>query len=107
MRKRSEKYPGGFLGIRLALFFLLSACANPWGLTLFKTQAGWGYEITHRGEVLIYQPTVPARPGRQGFASEKLARQVGMLALKKVRNRQFPPRITQAELDSLEGLSKN
>lgn len=82
-----------------------AACADPWGLAVYQTPNGWGYVIAHKGKPVIYQPTVPARPGQRGFATEVFARRVGMLALHKIRQRQFPPSITLAELDSLERLT--
>lgn len=83
----------------------LTACADPWSLTLFRTAKGWGYAIAYKNQPVIYQPTVPARPGQQGFATEAFARRVGTLALQKIRRRQFPPTITPTELDSLERLT--
>lgn len=67
-------------------------------LQVFNTAAGWGYDVLSHGEVMIHQPVVPGAAGNRGFVSEEQARQVGELAISKIKKGQGLPTITQDEL---------
>lgn len=67
-------------------------------LSIFKTPAGWGYQISRGGVPLIHQPTKPGVAGNRGFDDESHARRVGERVLNKVRQGQFPPTLRPEEL---------
>ncbi|MGF7215089.1 hypothetical protein GGR92_001229 [Spirosoma lacussanchae] len=73
--------------------------ASPrYSLRTYLTSAGWGYDILRNNIPLIHQPTQPAVAGRLGFESEEHARRVGERALAKIRQGQFPPTLSPADL---------
>jgi hypothetical protein len=62
----------------------------------------YGYNIKMNGRTLIYQPSVPALPGVEGFKTEEDAMRVGEFIMDKLRKNIFPPSVSVFELDSLE-----
>lgn len=62
---------------------------------------GYGYRISVGGEVVIYQPHVPAVSGELGFASAEYARTVADLVVHRMRARILPPAISLQDLDTL------
>ena len=71
-------------------------------VNLFKSEQGWGYDISI-GEILfIHQPYMPAVNGQVPFTKKKSARKTADLVVKKLRNKQSPG-ISSGELRSIVG----
>jgi hypothetical protein len=70
----------------------------------FKNEHGWGYDIKVEGEVLIHQPSIPAKEGLTGFASKAKAKRAAKLVTHKMSCGIMPPSVTKEELDSLNVL---
>ena len=62
---------------------------------------GFGYDILMDGHMYVHQPTIPALPGNNGFATVELARKVAELVTYKIRHNILPPTLEVKELDSL------
>jgi hypothetical protein len=63
---------------------------------------GYGYDIFTDGRKLIHQPTIPGRPGTSGFRKESDAKKVAELVVRKLKKREIPPAVTEAELKKLK-----
>jgi hypothetical protein len=63
---------------------------------------GYGYDIFADGKLLIHQPNIPGRPGTDGFRKKTDSEKVAMLVIKKLRNKELPPTITDGELRQLK-----
>jgi hypothetical protein len=61
----------------------------------------YGYNILMDGRIIVHQPSVPARPGVEGFRTVEAAQLVGEFVLQKIRHNSFPPSVSVSELDSL------
>lgn len=74
----------------LPLFFF--GCAEKksqqFELQTFQSNGGWGYNILLNEKILISQPMVPAIDTIMPFPSEKSARKVGELVLKRIINKE-------------------
>lgn len=57
-------------------------------LQTFNTEGGWGYEILLDKKVMISQPIVPVIDTIMPFPSEKSARTLGQIVLKKIINKE-------------------
>jgi hypothetical protein len=57
-------------------------------LQTFQSNGGWGYNILLNEKILISQPMVPAIDTIMPFPSEKSARKVGELVLKRIINKE-------------------
>ena len=57
----------------------------------------YGYEVWADGHRLIAQPSIPGRPGIEGFRTAAEAQRVADLVVRKLRDNQMPPTITAAE----------
>lgn len=62
---------------------------------------GWSYQIRKDGKLLIDQPTIPGRPGNSGFQTEEDAIKVAELVKFKLLAKEFPPSISEADLQNL------
>jgi hypothetical protein len=69
---------------------------------LFKSEQGWGYDISIGKKLFIHQPYMPAVNGQVAFAKRKSARKTADLVVKKLRNKQSPG-ISSGELRSIVG----
>ncbi len=65
----------------------------------------FGYEIFENGRKIIRQSIIPSFEGNNKFASKEDALKVGELMIFKIQNGNFPPTVTNDELDSL-GIKK-
>ncbi len=61
----------------------------------------YGYKIHSNERPLIVQPNIPALPGNLGFKTPEDAQNVAEFVVHKIKNGDFPPTVTIAELDSL------
>ncbi len=67
----------------------------------YKTDIGWGYDITANDTSLIHQNIIPGVAGRKGFATKEDAEKIGNLVIEKIKNKKLPS-ITLQELDSFK-----
>jgi hypothetical protein len=58
----------------------------------------YGYDILRNGRMLIHQPSIPCKPGFDGFSTEKDARKVALLVLEKLKKGVMPPSVTLEEI---------
>lgn len=57
----------------------------------FKTDKGWGYNVTVDKKIFIHQESIPAFSGNQSFTTEEDAMKAGNLVVKKmVAGSKFP-----------------
>lgn len=59
-------------------------------INTFKIENGYGYSITIREKIFIYQPFIPAVEGNVPFSSRSDARKTGKIVRKKLKNNQEP-----------------
>jgi hypothetical protein len=74
-------------------------------LTAIVTNAGdnrFGYYILADGNILIDQKTIPAVPGNKGFISEAEAKRTADFAIKKLKQGEMPPTLTEKDLKKLK-----
>ena len=67
----------------------------------FSPFGGYGYNIIENNKVTIHQPHIPAIAWHLGFASVEDARRTAQLVISKIKQNQFPPKLTKAELKEL------
>ena len=65
----------------------------------------FGYDILLYGKPLVHQPAIPGLPGNEGFTTKESAKTVAEFLVKKIRNNEMPPTVTNltSELCELEG----
>jgi hypothetical protein len=61
----------------------------------------FGYSIFTNGKLLIRQLSIPALPGETGFSTKQKASAVAKLVIKKIKNGEMPPTITEAEMKKI------
>jgi hypothetical protein len=76
--------------------------AQKYQINLFKSDQGWGYDISIRNNLFIHQPYMPAVSGQVAFINRKSARETAILVVKKLKNKQSPG-ISSDELRSIVG----
>lgn len=60
------------------------------GVSTFKSDAGWGYAVAINGKMYIRQPYIPAVSGKTPFKNEQDARTVGKYVCTLIKARQLP-----------------
>lgn len=75
---------------------------DPFTIKTYKSEGGWGYDILKNGKLLIHQPHIPAVQGVKAFATEKEAKKVAAVMVKKIKKNIMPPTVEIKELDSLK-----
>lgn len=65
------------------------------------TNGTWGYDIYTNLKVTIHQPTIPGRPGNEGFKSKEDADKVAKLVIEKMKKGELPPTIKNEDLKKL------
>lgn len=63
---------------------------------------GYGYDIITNGRVIIHQPQIPIVSGNVGFVSIDEAKTTAQLVIDKIKNHQFPPRLSEQDLKNLK-----
>ena len=63
---------------------------------------GYGYDVFVDGKRLIHQPTIPGQPGIAGFKKKSDSEKVAQLVIRKLKNKEIPPAITEEELRRLK-----
>jgi hypothetical protein len=72
-----------------------------WQITR-SLEGGYGYDVYADGKLLIHQPRIPGQPGIKGFRTKADSEKVVRLVVKKLRNKEIPPTVSQEELRDLE-----
>lgn len=70
-------------------------------ITTTRNEHGWGYQIRQNQKLLLDQPTVPGRPGIQGFQNQEDAQKVAELVVSKLKANIFPPTVSEDDLKNL------
>jgi hypothetical protein len=65
---------------------------------------GYGYDIIADGKTLIHQPGIPGQPGIKGFRTRSDSEKVAQLVVKKLKNREMPPTVSEEELRTLRAI---
>ncbi|MEI9918221.1 MAG: DUF4907 domain-containing protein [Bacteroidota bacterium] len=63
---------------------------------------GYGYDVLADGKRLIHQTTIPGQPGILGFKRRSDSEKVAKLVIRKLKNREIPPAVTESELRELK-----
>lgn len=64
----------------------------------------FGYQIYKDGTKVIKQEYIPAIPGNHGFETEKQAKSLAELVIKKLENQIMPPTVSVEEVDSIRAI---
>jgi hypothetical protein len=78
-----------------------SSNSHQFEITTLQSASGWGYQIRQNGKLLLDQPNIPGRPGNLGFQTEEDAIKVAELVKSKLLAKEFPPSISEADLQNL------
>jgi len=65
-------------------------------------EGGYGYDVFVDGKKLIHQTNIPGQPGVTGFKSKEDSRRVAELVVRKLKNKELPPSVTEQELRQLK-----
>jgi hypothetical protein len=63
---------------------------------------GYGYDVYADGKMLIHQPGIPGQPGVKGFRTKADSEKVARLVVKKLKNKEMPPTVSEEELRKLK-----
>jgi hypothetical protein len=63
---------------------------------------GYGYDVFVDGKKLIHQTNIPGQPGVAGFRKKEDSRRVAELVIRKLKNKELPPSVTEDELRQLK-----
>ncbi|MBN2348121.1 MAG: DUF4907 domain-containing protein [Bacteroidales bacterium] len=105
----NKKYLLFFAGVGFSVLFSVAYHTKPflvssrlsYGLQVFPSDNGYGYQIVKNNNILIHQPFIPAIQGNIPFTDKSSARKVGKMVIHKIQNNQLPS-ITPAELRSVK-----
>jgi hypothetical protein len=61
----------------------------------------WGYDVFIDKKLFVHQATRPGMPGNDGFKMKEDAERVAQAVMKKIRNNEMPPTITNDEMKKL------
>jgi hypothetical protein len=61
----------------------------------------FGFDVLVNGKTLVHQPSIPAMPGNNGFATKEKARKVADFVVKKIRKNETPPTVTIEDLNKM------
>jgi hypothetical protein len=65
-------------------------------------KGGYGYDVFVDGKKLIHQTNIPGQPGVAGFKKKEDSKRVAELVVRKLKNRELPPSVTEQELRQLK-----
>lgn len=69
---------------------------------VIKADGGrFGYYVFVDGQLMVEQKTIPGLPGNKGFISEAEAKKTADLVIKKMKEGEMPPTVTETELKKL------
>lgn len=63
---------------------------------------GFGYDIFADGKMVIHQPGIPGQPGINGFRTKADSEKVAQLVVRKLKNKEMPPTVSEEELRTLK-----
>jgi hypothetical protein len=63
---------------------------------------GYGYDVFADGKMVIHQPGIPGQPGVRGFRTKADSEKVAQLVVKKLKNKEMPPTVSEEELRTLK-----
>lgn len=63
---------------------------------------GYGYDVFADGKKVIHQPSIPGMPGIAGFRRKSDSEKVAQLVIRKLKNKEIPPAVTEEELRKLK-----
>ncbi|MDR6194345.1 DUF4907 domain-containing protein [Siphonobacter sp. SORGH_AS_0500] len=89
------------IGLVAVSFYFWKSRSSSYEVSVFKTDIGWGYQISNQGKPYIRQPMIPGIDGEKGFKDAEQAEAAGKLVLHKIENQEFPPSLTVEELKEL------
>ncbi len=69
---------------------------------VIQVDRGFGYDIYANGKMLVHQPHIPGIAGDVAFASKQDATKVAELVVKKLKNGELPPVVSEQELRRLQ-----
>lgn len=79
--------------------------SKSYGYNIIKNaDNSFGYKIFKDGQAIIKQEHIPAISGNHGFETEKQAKSLAELVIKKLENQIMPPTVTVEEVDSIREL---
>ena len=61
----------------------------------------FGYDVYRNDAMVIHQPHIPGMPGVKGFAREDQAKKAADLMIQKMKNREMPPTLSEAEINDI------
>lgn len=63
---------------------------------------GFGYDVFADGKMVIHQPGIPGQPGIKGFRTKADSKKVAELVVRKLKNKEMPPTVSEEELRTLK-----
>lgn len=101
--------PPIFIIIKLCVPSLVAAClsccsghapagSNELKCRVMQVDGGYGYVVLHGADTLIYQPHMPALPGRRAFATQQDALQTARLVCRRMAAGQ-PPTLSREDVE--------
>ncbi len=64
----------------------------------------YGYAIYINGDMAIQQTSMPSLPGNLGFKNTAIAEKIAQLVIKKIREGELPPTLSEEEVKSVVGV---
>jgi hypothetical protein len=86
--------------LTVTIYFYLKRAQQEYHINLFKSEQGWGYDISKGKNLFIHQPYMPVVSGQVAFSDRKSARETALLVVKKLKNKRSPG-ISSGELRSI------
>jgi hypothetical protein len=71
-----------------------------YSFTVFKTDAGWGYDILKAKKTVIHQQFIPGLPTMKGFEKKEQAERTAGIVIDKLKMGGFPS-VTASELNEI------
>lgn len=69
---------------------------------VISVEGGYGYDIYVDGKRMIHQAHIPGIAGVAGFRTKEDSQKVAELVIRKLKNKEMPPTITEEELRKLK-----
>jgi hypothetical protein len=94
--KKTKRYRLVLLSIAIAVLSLiayrvfLSPSTETLNVKTFRVSGGWGYQISIRQKLYIYQPFIPAIPGKKPFPNRMTALRAAKTVKAKLLRGQRP-----------------
>ena len=95
-----------FFTVKAQQFPAIAATKNLTYKIIPATGKTWGYDIYNNNKLFVHQPTVPALPGNQGFATKTAAEKVAKKVIEKIGKGESPPTVSVDEMKQLGAIPK-